>query len=190
MVRATNTKADLARLAAAIRTETGTSPSAPFDPWAWSEDNGIPFIAIQQLPNVADAIRHFTDTKPGVWSGALFSDGIGLAVLYDADRGDARLRSDLTHEVAHVAAEHRLATSWGDDSGKCGAGNRTQEKEAAELAGFILVPADQAKLWAMRGWPAESLARQYGVSNEMATWRMRTSGGHIIAARAARRRGA
>ncbi|QKS18894.1 ImmA/IrrE family metallo-endopeptidase [Curtobacterium sp. Csp1] len=181
-------KAALARLAGDIRTETGLSPQDAFDPWEWSRRNGVKFVAIQSIPGAEEAVRYFTATRFGVWSAALVSDGVGHAVFYDDSRPRVRIMSDLTHEVAHVEAEHLLTPAWTSEDGKCGGGNREQEEEAAELAAAILVPKEQATLWALRGWPAESLARKYGVSDKLAEWRMNVSGGRIIANRTRNRR--
>lgn len=54
-------------------------------------------------------MRHLTGDRFGVWSGALINDGIGDVVFFDRSRPEARIRSDLSHEVAHVEAEHVLS---------------------------------------------------------------------------------
>ncbi|GAA0999831.1 hypothetical protein GCM10009563_26380 [Subtercola frigoramans] len=91
-----------------------------------------------------------------------------------------RIRSDLTHEVAHFEAEHDPSEAWTDESGRCGGTTKEQEIEAAELAGAILIPHESAKRAAMRGIDATAIALRYQVSLEMAEWRMRMSGGYEI----------
>jgi Zn-dependent peptidase ImmA (M78 family) len=182
------TKTALRHLAASIREETGIGDDEPFDPYAWSSQNAVPFVAIQDIPGVEAEVRHLTGDRFGVWSGALINDGIGDVVFFDRSRPQARIRSDLTHEVAHVEAEHVLSAAWINEDGKCGLGDKGQEAEAAELAAAILVPHETAKLWGMRGWPAERLADKLGVSLRMASWRIDMSGGKQIARRAQAKR--
>ncbi|WP_375430977.1 ImmA/IrrE family metallo-endopeptidase [uncultured Friedmanniella sp.] len=183
------TKAELGRLAQAVREETGCGRFEPFDPWAWSKDNGVPFLSLDDLDISAEARDHFTVDRPGAWSAALTRAGMQHLVIYNPSHSAERTRSNLAHEVAHFAAEHALSDAWMDDSGRCGATSKSDEKEATELAGALLVPAEVAKAHAIRGKTAESLAETYGVSAEMANWRMQMSGGPTIAKRSVSRRG-
>ena len=64
--------------------------------------------------------------------------------------------------------------------------SKPEEEEATEPSGALLVPAEVAKAHATEGRPVESLTAKYGVSVEMAKWRM--SGGPTIARRSASRR--
>lgn len=182
------TKAELGRLAQAVREETGCGRFEPFDPWAWSKDNGVPFLSLADLDISAEARCHFTVNRPEAWSAALTRAGMQHLVIYNPSHTAERTRSNLAHEVAHFAAEHELSDAWIDDSGRCGATSQSQEKEATELAGALLVPAEVARAHAIPGNTAESLAARYGVSAEMANWRMQMSGGPTIAKRSANRR--
>jgi hypothetical protein len=177
------TKAALGRLAAAVRAETGCGPGDPFDPWAWSEENGIPFLSLDELPVNAAAKRHFTVTRPGVWSAALARMGMQFVVIYNSAHSPERTRSNLAHEVAHFAAEHELSAAWMDAKGSCGSSSKTDEKDAAELAAALLIPPDAARSHAFSGGSPSILAARYQVSERMASWRMEVSGGRKIAQR-------
>ncbi|NTW38287.1 MAG: ImmA/IrrE family metallo-endopeptidase [Cellulomonadaceae bacterium] len=177
------TKAELGRLAAAVRAETGCGPGDPFDPWAWSEENGIPFLSLDDLPVNAAAKRHFTVTRPGVWSAALARTGMQFVVIYNSAHSPERTRSNLAHEVAHFAAEHELSAAWIDEKGSCGSSSKGDEKDASELAGALLIPPDAARSHAFTGGSPSSLAARYRVSERMALWRMEVSGGRKIAQR-------
>lgn len=177
------TKAALGRLAKMVRTETGCDPHEPFDPWAWSNDNGIPFLSLDEINADPAARHHFVVERPGVWSALLTRYGMQHVVLYNPSHSPERVRSDLVHEVAHLAAEHELSDAWIDDNGGCGATSANDEQEAAELAGALLVPADVARAHAIAGRSIESLADKYDVSIPMARWRLQLSGGPTIAKR-------
>lgn len=176
-------KAALQRLAAAVRAELGLADTEPFDPHLWSREYGVPFLAIDELP-ISDAARdRFTRDAPELWSAALLRDGSGHVVVYNQAHSTVRVRSNLAHEAAHLVAEHQLTPAWLDRQGKCSGTTRAQETEAAELAGALLVPADRARALAIRGTDPSNVAVQYGVSVDMARWRLDVSGGAVIARR-------
>lgn len=181
------TKAALSRLATEVRRELGLSDSVPFDAHLWAKEYGIPFVSLQDLVDAAGAVQHFMRERPDRWSAALVKNGTGHLVVYNSAHADVRVRSDLAHEIAHLVAEHKLNAAWMEDA-RCSGASKPQEKEAGELAGALLVPLETAKAHAIKRRPASSLANQFGVSLEMASWRMQVSGGEIIARRAAKRR--
>ncbi|WP_315070493.1 ImmA/IrrE family metallo-endopeptidase [uncultured Microbacterium sp.] len=181
-------KAALGRLANEVRTDFGLADDQPFDPFRWSSENGIPFISLREFTADEAAMRHFLEERPHVWSAALLHDGRRHFVIYNPERSPERTRSDLTHEVAHFEAEHDPSPAWTDEGGGCGGTTKAMEREAAELAGAILVPLEGARRSAIRGLAPQSVARRYQVSVEMAEWRMRMSGGYEIRRRARAKR--
>jgi hypothetical protein len=60
-----------------------------------------------------------------------------------------------------------------------------QVDEAADIAGELLVPFDAAKLLARRKATNEEVALQFGVSVDLARWRMDATGARLIARRRA-----
>ena len=180
-------KAALGRLAKDVRSDFGLSEDQPFDPFRWSDENGIPFISLREFTADEAAMRRFLEEKPQVWSAALLRDGRRSLVIYNPERSNERIRSDLTHEVAHFEAEHDPSPAWTAKDSSCGGTTKDQEKEAAELAGALLVPQDKAKLAVIRGREPNLVAAQFSVSVEMAAWRMRMSGGYEIVARSRRK---
>ncbi|MBX3091630.1 MAG: ImmA/IrrE family metallo-endopeptidase [Cryobacterium sp.] len=181
------TKAALARLATESRREIGLSDSVPFDPHLWSKVFGVPFVSLQELAPTTTAVDHFLRDRPERWSAAIVKNGSGHLVVYNNAHAEVRVRSDLAHEVAHLVAEHVLNASWRNDH-NCSGASKLQETEATELAGALLVPVSAARMHAVRGGSPDALALKYAVSLEMATWRMRVSGGEIIAQRSRARR--
>lgn len=181
------TKAALGRLATSIREELGLGTEDPFDPLAWADEWGVPFLSLDDVPDIDSARKRFTVEAPGAWSAALVQDGSRHLVIYNPSHSPERLRSDLAHEVAHFGAEHSLSSGWVSENG-CGATNKEQEREAAELSGLLLIPQAEAMVWAIRSRSPYALAARYKVSVEMATWRMRMSGGAKIAERSRRKR--
>ena len=86
------------------------------------------------------------------------------------------------HELAHVVGEHKFGTSLVNERG-CRMANQAQEDEATEIAGELLVPFDAAKMLARRKATNEEVAMQFGVSVDLARWRMDATGARLIARR-------
>jgi len=182
-------KAALGRLAREVRTDLRLDDEQPFDPFRWSDENGIPFISLRDFTADEAAMRRFLEEKPHVWSAALLRDGRRSLVIFNPERSSERTRSDLAHEVAHFEAEHDPSPAWTGDDSSCGGTTSAQEKEAAELAGALLVPQESAKRAAIRGIEPRTVAARFQVSVEMATWRMKISGGYAIRERSRRKWG-
>jgi Zn-dependent peptidase ImmA (M78 family) len=64
-----------------------------------------------------------------------------------------------------------------------GCGEREQEDQANELGGELLLPTSAAHRLARRGASDEQVATHYGISIEMARWRLNATGARLIADR-------
>lgn len=177
-------KAACKRLAAELRAEIGLAPMEALNPWALAELYGVPVIALSDLPVDSVVLQHFTVDRREVFSGALIPVGRGAVIVENDSHPDARRRSTLGHEIAHVAGEHKFGTSLTNERG-CRMADAAQEAEAAEIAGELLVPFDAAKTLARQQASNEEVALQFGVSVELARWRMDSTGARIIAQRRA-----
>lgn len=181
-------KAALGRLAVEVRTELELTLDEPFDPHRWASEYGVPFVSIEDLAGVDGERGRFMVDAPELWSAALLRDSLGHVVVYNPVHSPVRVRSNLAHEAAHLIAEHDLTAAWMESGGKCRASSKPDEAEAAELAGALLVPPNKARSFAMRGVDPGIVATKYGVSYEMARWRLDVSGGRQIARRARAKR--
>ena len=177
-------KAACKRLAAELRTEIGLERMDALDPWALAELYGITVIALGSLPLDAEIRDHFTVVRPEVFSGALVPIGSGAVIIENDAHPEVRRRSTMGHELAHVFGEHKFGSSLVNERG-CRLANQVQEDEAAEISGELLIPFEAAKQLARRGLTNEDVARQFGVSTELARWRMDATGARLIAARRA-----
>jgi Zn-dependent peptidase ImmA (M78 family) len=89
---------------------------------------------------------------------------------------EGRTQSDIAHEVAHILLKHEVKmveTIGGLSFFTCDA---EEEQEANWLAGCLLLPRRLLYAAAKRGLNAEQIARSYGVSEQMAAFRLRTTG--------------
>ena len=175
-------KAACKRLAAELRGEIGLEPLQPLDPWQLADLYGIQVMALSVLP-VEDRVRdYFTVHHQDVFSGALVPMGSGALIIENDSHPEVRRRSTMSHEIAHVVGEHQFGTSLVNERG-CRVADPVQENEAAEIAGELLIPFEAARILARRNASDQDVARQFGVSLDMAKWRMNATGARLIAQR-------
>jgi len=177
-------KAACKRLAAELRAEIGLQPMDALDPWRLADLYGIKVIPLSALPLNSEILDHLTITRHEVFSGALVPIRRGAAIIENDSHPAPRRRSTMGHELAHVFGEHMFEASLVNERG-CRLADQAQEDEAAEIGGELLIPFEAAKLLARRKATNEEVALQFGVSVDMARWRLDATGARLIAARQA-----
>ncbi len=177
-------KAACKRLAAELRAEIGLGPMDALDPWRLAELYGIGVIALSALALSSEVREHFTVVRPDAFSGALVPVRTGAVIIENDSHLLTRRRSTMAHELAHVFGEHKFGTSLVNERG-CRLANQAQEDEAAEIGSELLIPFEAAKRLACRKATNEEVALQFGVSADLARWRMDATGARLIARRQA-----
>lgn len=183
-------KAALKRLGLEVRAEVGLGPHEALDPLALAEAYGVDVFQLSDLGCSPEVVSHFAQQRTSVFSGALvpLSDGSIVIVENDSHSLERRV-STASHEMAHVILEHPFTATLTDGNG-CRIGNREHELEAAEFGGELLVPTDAAHRLAYFGATDEEVAERFGVSVDLARWRLRATGARLKAARAHAKAGA
>lgn len=181
-------KADAERHAARLRSELGVPASAQVNLIQLGQHIGVSVKSAEQLVSL-EKLRRLDELQPGCWSAATFHmpDGRVIAVTNPVGSSDARRSSDLAHEMSHILLKHEVrkvqrvgAFSFFD----C---DPEQEEEANWLGGCLLLPRPLLLAAAKQGMSAEQLAETYGVSVQMARFRLNASGVYFQAKAAARR---
>lgn len=107
-----------------------------------------------------------------------------VVVVYSPTSGATRQMSDIAHELAHILLGHdlsRIEKLGGITFLSC---DPVQEEEAGWLSGSLLLPRDLLTAEVRRGLEAEAIAEKYGVSVQMARFRLNATG--VIRQNAAR----
>lgn len=169
-------KTEAKTLALELRAEIGLGAHAPFDPYLFASEYGIPVIQLSTLDGVAR--DYFLRADGSALSGALIPNGSGVVILENNAQSLTRRRTTLCHELAHVVLEHEFRVSLSDER-KCGLGG-DQEAEADWLSGEILIPHDGAFRLAKANATDEQVAQAYDVSLAIARWRMNHSGARKV----------
>jgi IrrE N-terminal-like domain len=184
-------KSECESIAAAVRAEMGLAAHAPLDSRDLADHLGIPIHPLSSLSGdgVDAAIRHAHSNTAVLSAMTIFPDWPRRrrVVIFNDASSDARQNSDVAHELAHglLLHEPRHAIVNG-----CRDYSKADEDEAAWLSGCLLVPRESALRVALAGLPMDLAAAEYGVSAQMMTFRVNSTGARRQAeARRARRRG-
>ena len=147
-------------------------------PWLYAESLGVMVFEAAELELSPRDAAQLLEKDPDSWSGmTLFEDGIHVVVL-NSTHPRSRRTATLMHELAHLIVEHVPADVDVSPSGLVLLSDYSaeQEEEADWLGAALLLPEAALLLHRGRGTPISEIARLYGVSEPLCTWRCRMTG--------------
>lgn len=168
-------KAEAERLAAKVRNEMGKSPSEPLDAVDLVRHVGAEVRCADELTSLAK-LQTLEELQPGAFSACTFTVGGRHIVVYSPLASEGRTQSDLAHEVAHILLDHEIKTVETIGAISFFTCDADEEQEANWLAGCLLLPRPLLYAAASQGLDATQIAQSYGVSEQMAAFRLRTTG--------------
>lgn len=179
-------KAWCERVSLEQRAELGLRPTDPLNPVRLAEILDITVWTPSDVPGLSEeCIDTLLDRDPDSWSAVtLRLPGTDL-IIRNSAHSLARQNSDLMHELAHILLAHtptRVDVSE-DQQLLLRTHDREQEEEASWLAGCLLLPRP-ALFTILRLGATREVARKYGVSVDMLSYRIRVAGVEIQAKRA------
>ncbi|MEY9967602.1 Zn-dependent peptidase ImmA (M78 family) [Streptacidiphilus sp. MAP12-16] len=167
-------KAEANRLAVQVRKELGIAPADPLSPARLAEHLLIPIktfsSAIAEEPRVAVLLG---SEKEAV-SALTVHLGSRRVIWVNDSHEPARQNSSVDHEAAHALLQHPPGPAL--DVRGCRHWDGEVEEEANWLAGSLLITNEAAWSIARRKVTRDSAMFQYGVSEQMLTWRLNVSG--------------
>jgi Zn-dependent peptidase ImmA (M78 family) len=163
------------RQAADIRRELGLDPADPIDLAAVAKHFGVRVVPADELIDI-ERLHELERIQAFAFSACTFDiDGTKVIVLNPL-RSLGRQNSDLAHELAHLLAGHELS----EIRAVAGVPFRTcrpdQEEEATSLAGTLLLPRPLLLRAARQHLDIPEIAKRYGVTVEMARFRLNMTG--------------
>lgn len=168
-------KAEAERRAEEIREEMGKGHSEPLDAVELARHAGAQVRCADELTS-RGKLETLEELQPGAFSACTFSVGDRHVVVYSPLASPGRTQSDIAHEVAHLILGHEMKSVEkiaGMSFFNCDA---EEEREANWLAGCLLLPRRLLYLAAKRGLDSAEIAEKYVVSEQMAAFRLRTTG--------------
>jgi Zn-dependent peptidase ImmA (M78 family) len=156
-----------------------------------ADELGVRLVAADALVP-RERLQELFDDQDDAFSAATFrlADGTRV-VVHNPLHSLGRTRSNQSHELAHIALDHSLRTLEKIGSMTFVTCDVEQEEEANWLGGCLLLPRPVLLKAAYAGKTPLQLADEYGTSEQMARFRLNTSGvlvqvGRARAARARR----
>jgi len=171
-------------IAEEIRLELGIGIFGRLDPWRLAALLEIPVVPMSQLgvlcaqlpinvvAAVVAAVTELGKDTAGFSAVTVFV-GLQRIIVHNDTHSPERQASDLGHEIAHSLLLHPQTPAL------TGSGLRDFksdiENEAAYLGAALLIPGKAARGAMTRRKTIEEVAAEYGVSIELARWRINTT---------------
>lgn len=168
-------KAEAERTAEAIRAEMGKRASDPLDAVELARHVGAEVRRADELTSL-EKLETLEQLQPGAFSACTFSIGDRHVIVYSPLASAGRTQSDISHEVAHIVLKHEMKSVMTLGSMSFFTCDPEEEQEANWLAGCLLLPRRLLYMAARRGLGAAGIAETYTVSEQMAAYRLRTTG--------------
>lgn len=168
-------KSEAEQRAVAIRREVGLAPTDPLRPEQLASHLRVGYRSAEDLVPI-EALEELDRLQPGCFSACTITGPQGPVVIVNPLNSPARRLSDAMHELSHLLLRHetrRLERVAGLTFLTCDA---TQEEEADQLAGTLLLPRPLLVAALANGMTAQAIATHYGVSEQMARWRVNSTG--------------
>ncbi|MGJ9424176.1 ImmA/IrrE family metallo-endopeptidase [Aeromicrobium sp. CF3.5] len=190
MVLSSGFRREAEELAENIRAEIGVGNIAALDPMSLLQQLEVPAVSLTQLAAVNDgkdpllskAISFLLDDEASSLSAVtVFGPSGRRMIVFNEAHSEGRQNSDLLHEASHALLLH--PPSQAIDALGCRAWNGEIEEEAQFLAGTLLVPGKAVRYAAKAGWSRESVAKRFGCSIQMVSWRDNVAGGKRLRGR-------
>lgn len=182
-------KADAERKAQEVRTEMGLGAEDPLDCVDLAKHVGAEVRRADELTTI-EKLEALEEIQPGAFSACTFTIDDRHVIVYSPLGSHGRHQSDIAHEAAHILLEHRVKQVEQVGGLSFFTCDPDEEQEANWLAGCLLLPRQLLYSAASRGLDASAIASHYGVSEQMAAFRLRTTGvqRHLEASKLARQR--
>ncbi len=183
-------KTQAENLATGIRERLGCTDEEPAPLEKVAGELGIRIVPADQLID-RRRLEDLQALQPDAFSAATFRRPDGRRVIvFNPLHPEGRKRSNIAHEIAHIALDHKVRTIEQVGELKFLTCDLEQEEEADWLGGCLLLPRPLLVKAAFRGLGAAEIAQRYRTSEHMARFRLNASGVlvQVGRARAARTR--
>lgn len=168
-----------------IRTELGLSAFDRLDSDKLAARYNVTVVSFGEVGCAPEALQYFTHDNWRSLSGFALPVDDMTAVALNPSHTEARQRSTFTHEISHVVLSHESKVRLTKDD-SCLDSDLDQEEEARWLGAELLLPRESAKRAVLQDISEDQVCQRFGVSPELARWRMNISGGRTIRQRARR----
>ena len=168
-------KAEAERRALEVRHEMGKPPHEGLDAVELAEHLGAEVRRADEL-TTREKLEELETLQPGAFSACTFKLRGQHVIVHSPLCSPGRTQSDIAHEVAHLLLGHELKTVQSVGGLRFFTCDSQEEQEANWLAGCLLLPRPLLLAAVKRGASASDIAAEFNVSEQMASFRLRTTG--------------
>lgn len=168
-------KADSERRAITLRAEMGLGPADALPPADLAQHLGVGFRLADTLVPMA-ALAALDKLQPGCFSACTLPGPTGPVIVVNPLNSAGRQQSDAMHELSHILLRHetRQLERIGDlVFFTC---DPDQEEQADHLGATLLLPRPLLVAAHARGLTITAIAETFGVSEQLARWRVNSTG--------------
>jgi Zn-dependent peptidase ImmA (M78 family) len=168
-------RAEAERIASALRDDLGIGHADPLTLEDAVQARGVRVVSADHLVD-GNRLAELERIQAFSFSACTFEINGRSVIVYNPIRSEPRRESDIAHELSHLLLEHDLT----EIREVAGVPFRTcrgdQEEEATNLGGTLLLPRPLLLRAVARGMDSDAVAAEYGVTLEMARFRLNTTG--------------
>lgn len=180
-------KAEAERRAAELRSKMDLQSHESVTSVQLAAAAGVTIVDAATLVDVARLVD-LENIQAFAFSACTFEIQDRRIIVTNPLRSGGRRNSDVAHELSHVLLKHDLAEVRDVGGMFFRTCEPAEEEEATALGGTLLLPRPLLLRAAAQGWGADELAERYGVTTDMARYRLNTTGVHRQVAAAKSRR--
>ncbi len=172
-------KTQAEKMALAQRAEFNLGPNDRLEPRAFLERKGMIVWEPADVPNFqGNHLKQLTVVDPDSWSGVTIKVDDKVLIIVNPTHPAGRQANTLMHEWSHIELRHKPNRADRSDGGLLLLSDypKELEEEADWLAGCMLLPRDGLLHHCGAGKDAEAIAMHYGVSRQLANWRIGKTG--------------
>jgi Zn-dependent peptidase ImmA (M78 family) len=162
-----------------LRAEIGLSVHDRIDPRQFLQHLGLIIWSPADIPGISPVcIAQLAEGDTYDWSGVTVREGDKTAIIVNSRQPATRQANTLMHEWAHLELRHKPNRVDRSENGLLLLSDYPveMEEEADWLAGAVLLPREGLFHHRSRGKNAAAVASHFGVSVDLAKWRLRMTG--------------
>lgn len=168
-------KAAAERRAAELRAELGLPSASPINVNALAAHLGVETLSADELID-RGRLEELERLQAYSFSAATIEVRGQAFIVTNPIRSLERLASDVAHELAHILLKHDLTEIRDFDGVPFRTCEPAQEEQATAFGGTLLLPRALLVTACRAGFGPEDIARQCGVTLDMARYRYNTTG--------------
>lgn len=172
-------KAHAERLSLDTRNRLGIHNDSAIDPVALVQSKGCLVWTPKDVPEFDFShLTQLTISDPDSWDAVTIKEGDCTVIVVNNTRPAARQTNTIMHEWAHLELKHKPSRVDKFENGLLLLSDylKDLEDEADWLSGAMLAPRDGLVTLRKRGFNDDQIAEAFGISSQLATWRLRMTG--------------